>query len=356
MTILVSRTPFRISFFGGGTDYPQWYMQEGGAVLSTSIDKYCYLTCRYLPPFFPNAYRIVWSHIEVVSHIHEILHPAVREALLMMGFEGDRGLEIHHQGDLPARAGMASSSAFANGLLLVLSAIKGQPFSQEMLYHKAIELEQECLRENVGSQDQVATAVGGLNTIRFAKGGKISVEPLTLTGSRLKHLQDHLMLFYAGSTRMATKVAAEVVANLHQRSIQLRRMHALVDEAKSILTGSGSLNDFGVLLDETWQLKRGIASGVSNTAIDDIYCTALANGALGGKLLGAGGTGFILLFVPPERQNGVRQALSGMLHVPFRFEKEGSVLLNMPDASARGSDDLSAKGSFAPKVAARGLS
>ena len=327
MTFLISRTPFRISFFGGGTDYPDWYLKEGGAVLSTTIDKYCYLTCRYLPPFFPNAYRVVWTHIEVVSHINEILHPAVREGLLMMGFEGGRGLEIHHQGDLPARAGMASSSAFANGLLLVLSAIQGRPFDQEALYLKAIELEQLRLRENVGSQDQVATAVGGLNIIRFGKDGKIGVEPLRIDSARKSSLQSNLMLFYAGSQRMATKVAADVVANLHKRSVQLRRMHDMVGEARGILTGNGSLDDFGLMLDETWQLKRGIATSVSSDAIDSIYKTACANGALGGKLLGAGGTGFVLFYVPREKQDAVRRALPNLMHVPFSFEDEGSVLI-----------------------------
>jgi D-glycero-alpha-D-manno-heptose-7-phosphate kinase len=326
MSFFVARTPFRVSFFGGGTDYPNWYLKEGGAVLSTSINKYCYLTCRYQPPFFANLYRIVWAHIETVSSIREILHPAVREGLLMMGYEGERGVEIHYHGDLPSRTGMGSSSAFANALLLVLSAMRGAPYDKRTLYAKAIELEQERLRENVGSQDQVATAVGGLNVIRFNTDDSIGVEPVDLAPARLAALEDHLMMFYTGSSRIASHVAKNVVSSLADKKIELRHMHALVGEARSILTG-GDIADFGRLLDQTWKLKRSIAQGVSNPAVDDIYDTAMRNGALGGKLLGAGGAGFMLFFCPPERQAGLQAALDKLLHVPFRTENEGAVLI-----------------------------
>lgn len=333
MSFFVTRTPFRISFFGGGTDYPEWYRREGGAVLSTTINKYCYLTCRYQPLFFQSVYRVVWAHIETVTSIREILHPAVREGLLMMGFEGDRALEIHYHGDLPARTGMGSSSAFANGLLLALSAIRGTPFDQSALFQKAIELEQDRLKDNVGSQDQVATAMGGLNIIRFNTDGTIVVDPVKLSADREHEFESHLMLFYTGNSRIGSHVAKDVIAGLASpnRVSQTREMHRLVWEAQRVLTGGNDICDFGRLLDETWKLKRGMAQGVSNPAIDELYEIGRKNGALGGKLLGAGGSGFMLFFCPPEKQSGLRLALDRLLHVPIRIEKQGSVLINTTD-------------------------
>lgn len=327
MSFFVARTPFRVSFFGGGTDYPAWYLQEGGAVLSTTINKYCYLTCRFQPPFFEKVYRVVWAHIETVSSIGEILHPAVREGLLMMGYEGDRGVEIHYHGDLPSRSGMGSSSAFANALLLSLSAMRGAPYDKETLFRKSIELEQERLGENVGSQDQVATAMGGLNVIRFGTDGSIDVEPVRLAPTRLAEFEDHLMMFYTGSTRIASRVAKNIVSGLADKKAELRRMYDLVWEAKSILSGTGDITEFGHLLDQTWKLKRSIAQGVTTSDIDDIYELARRNGAIGGKLLGAGGAGFMLFFCPPEKHAGLRAALEKFLYVPVRLESEGSVLI-----------------------------
>jgi D-glycero-alpha-D-manno-heptose-7-phosphate kinase len=329
--MFISRTPFRISFFGGGTDYPEWYLREGGSVLSTSINRYCYISCREFPPFFPDTYRIVWSHIENVSSINEILHPAVREGLRMMGFEKRRGIELHHQGDLPARSGMGSSSAFANGLLLILSAMKGQKLNRHDLFHQSIALEQHWLKETVGSQDQVATAVGGFNIIHFGINGAITVEPLALPPEREKSLNDRLMLFYTGSGRLSSHVAKQVVTSLHDRSDELRRMHLLVAEAAALLRGNGDLDDFGRLLHDTWMLKRSLNSVISSSNIDDIYQTARAHGALGGKLLGAGGSGFMLFYVPPEKKDSVRTALSHLLHVPFQFEKGGAQIINSPE-------------------------
>ncbi len=336
--ILISKTPFRISFFGGGTDYPEWYLREGGAVLSTSIDKYCYITARYLPPFFPHPYRIVWSHIENVSTIPEILHPAVRDGLRMMGFTGDGGVEIHHQGDLPARTGMGSSSAFANGLLLVLSALKGQPFEKSDLYLKAIELEQKWLKDNVGSQDQVATALVGFNIIRFGRDGGISATPLNAPRRHLAELNDRLLLVFSGTNRLSSQIAGEVISKLRDRASVLRDMHQMVDEGAALLR-AGDLDGFGHLLHETWLLKRSISGAVSSPAIDEIYDTARRHGALGGKLLGAGGAGFILFYVPRERQAGVIDALR-LLHVPFRFESKGAHLLNNNGHDNAITDDL----------------
>jgi D-glycero-alpha-D-manno-heptose-7-phosphate kinase len=326
--LIISKTPFRISFFGGGTDYPEWYLQEGGAVLSTTIDKYCYISCRFLPPFFNIKHRIVWSHIETVSTISEILHPAVREGLRYLGFNDAVGLEIHHQGDLPARSGMGSSSSFAVGLFKALIALQGRMISKHELVLKAIELEQTVLKENVGSQDQVATAYGGLNVIHFLQSGEIKVEPVTIAAERIVELQSRLLLVYTGTSRLASEVAGDIIANLRGKGQRLREMRKMVDQAVSILNGSGSLDDFGRLLHESWMLKRELSAGVTTATVDHVYQTALEHGTLGGKLLGAGGSGFMVFYVPPERQAGVIKALAGYLHVPFQFETEGSTLMH----------------------------
>jgi D-glycero-alpha-D-manno-heptose-7-phosphate kinase len=326
--MIISRTPYRVSFFGGGTDYPQWYLKEGGAVLSTTIDKYCYITCRVLPPFFEIRYRIIWSHIENVSTISEILHPAVREGLKHLGINGDfGGLEIHHQGDLPARAGMGSSSSFVTGLFKVLTALKGEIVGKHELACMAIEFEQSILKENVGSQDQVAVSYGGMNVIRFRKNGEIQVEPVTISAKKLSELESSLMLIYTGTSRLSSEVASDFVANCERNGAALVKMRAMVDQALSILAGQGSMSEFGTLLNETWKLKRSISNKISNPTIDRIYATAIQNGALGGKLLGAGCSGFMLLFAPPERQQQIREALPGYLHVPFKFESEGSTII-----------------------------
>lgn len=325
--MIISRTPYRISFFGGGTDYPAWYTEEEGAVLSTTIDKYCYLSCRILPPFFNIKHRIVWSHIETVFTVSEILHPAVREGLRFLGFDDSAGLEIHHQGDLPARAGMGSSSSFAVGLIRALSALHGKMLTKAELAHKAIELEQNILKEHVGSQDQVATAYGGFNTIYFLRNGDFRVEPITISSERFRELEANLLLFYTGSSRLASEFAEKLLTNLQKKKDELRKMRSMVDQALSILDSSQSLDGFGHLLNEAWMIKRGLSPVVTNPAIDQIYQTALTAGALGGKLLGAGGTGFMLFYVPKKRQESVIKSLSTCLHVPFEFERQGSALV-----------------------------
>ncbi len=325
--MVISKTPYRVSFFGGGTDYPAWYLKEGGEVLSTSIDKYCYLSCRSLPPFFNNKYRIVWSHIEKVSSISEILHPAVREGLKYLGINGNTGLEIQHQGDLPARAGMGSSSSFAVGLIKALMALKGKMICKHDLALKAIELEQNFLKENVGSQDQVAAAYGGVNHIRFLTNGEIRVEPVTLLPERLGRLQSRLMMFYTGTSRLASEIAGQIIANMEVKREVLLQMRRLTERALSILTGDGDLDDFGRLLDEQWKLKRSMASSIANPLVDRIYQKGIDHGALGGKLLGAGGSGFMLFYTPADKQQDVKEALEGYLHVPFKFESEGSSII-----------------------------
>lgn len=326
-SFFTTRTPFRISFFGGGTDYPEWYRREGGAVLSTSIDKYCYISGRWLPPFFPTSYRIVWSHIETVSSIDDILHPAVRNALRMFGFANNPGLELHHQADLPARTGVGSSSAFAVGLIRLLTALRGQTIGNSQLFGKAIELERDWIKDAVGVQDQVATAIGGLNVIRFGQDGGITVHPLAIGGTRRRALENRLMLVYTGLSRDSSQLAQNIIDNLDRRSAVLRRMQAMVDQARAVLEDDGDLDDFGRMLDETWQLKRSLAASISNERIDSIYSAARQAGALGGKLLGAGTSGFLLFYVRPEQREAVRQATAPLLEVPFRFESKGSIIL-----------------------------
>ena len=325
--MIISRTPYRISFFGGGTDYPAWYLKEGGAVLSTTIDKYCYISARALPPFFSERHRIVWSHIETVNSVSEILHPAVREGLRFLGFTNATGVEIHHQGDLPARSGIGSSSTFAVGLIRALSSLRGHAIDKHELACKALELEQNVLKESVGSQDQVAAAYGGLNVIHFLPDGSFRVDPLKIPATRAEEFEKHLLLLYTGTSRMGGEIAAAVIAGMRDKTAELRRMRRLVDEAAGILTDRGGLEKIGELLHETWLLKRGLAEGVTSSEVDEIYRIARENGAIGGKLLGAGAKGFMLFFVPPEKQAAVQCALNRFVWVPFQFETEGSTTI-----------------------------
>jgi D-glycero-alpha-D-manno-heptose-7-phosphate kinase len=323
--MIISRTPFRMSFFGGGTDYPSWSRRHGGAVLAVTLDKYCYLTCRYLPPFFEHKYRVVYSKIENAQTIDQIAHPSVRAALQFLRFE--RGIEIHHDGDLPARSGVGSSSAFAVGLLQVLHALRGQMVSKHELALQAIHLEQELLGETVGSQDQVLAAYGGLNHVLFRPDGQILVQPLVLGEGRLSELTSHLMLFYTGIKRTASDVAASYAVNPEDHARQLHLIGGLVDRAVTLLTSGQDINGFGELLHEAWLAKRSLSRIVSNDEVDGVYAAARRAGALGGKLMGAGGGGFLLLFVPPTRQLAVRRKLGALLQVPFSFDYTGSQIL-----------------------------
>ena len=324
--MVISKTPFRVSFFGGGTDYPVWYKKNGGQVLSTTIDKYCYITLRYLPPFFPYKHRIVYSKTETVNDINEILHPAVRAILNFLKI--DKGLEIHHDGDLPSRTGMGSSSAFTVGLLNSLYALKGIMASKDRLAKEAIFIERDILKESVGSQDQVAVAYGGFNKITFAGNDEIKVKPITLTEARIKELESHLVLYFTGFSRYASKVAKAQIKKTPDRKRELTLMYQMVDEAINILNNKNrSISEFGKLLNETWQLKKSLTNKISTPEIDNIYQRALEVGAVGGKLLGAGGGGFMLLFVPPEKQKKLREEFKNLLEVKFNFEKGGSQII-----------------------------
>jgi D-glycero-alpha-D-manno-heptose-7-phosphate kinase len=323
--MIISRTPFRMSFFGGGTDYNGWFNENQGAVLATTIDKYCYITCRYLPPFFDHKSRIIYSKIEhVKKSINEIDHPSVREVLRYLKIH--EGIEIHHDGDLPARTGLGSSSSFTVGLLNSLYALKGQMVTKEKLAKEAIYVEQEMIKENVGCQDQTLAAYGGFNLIEFGGANHLRVQPLTVSMDKINVLQDHLMLFFTGFSRTASQIAVHQIKNIPNKKKELNRMHEMVYEAIEILNGKNILK-FGRLLDESWKLKRTLSDKISTEHIDDLYKAAIRAGAQGGKLLGAGGGGFVLFFVEPHKQEKVRKTLKNLVEVPIKFENLGSQII-----------------------------
>ncbi len=323
--MIISRTPFRISFFGGGTDFPAWFEEQGGCVLSAAITRYCYLSCRYLPPFFDHRNRIVYSKVEETATIDEIKHPAVRECLRFMN--ATEGVEIHYDGDLPKQTGLGTSSSFTVGLLNVLHALRGEMTTPMQLTHEAIHVERDLCNENVGSQDQACAAHGGLNQITFASGNRISVRPLTISTRRAEALESSLMLIFTGFSRFSSEIAAEQVSNIPSKRLELHDLGQMAEEGVNILTQSDDLGAFGRLMHDGWQLKKALSTKITNPQIDDIYARARKAGALGGKICGAGGGGFILLFVEPERQPAVGAALDGLLQVPFRFAYQGSQII-----------------------------
>ncbi len=324
--MIISRTPFRISFFGGGTDYPVWYRDNGGAVLATAIDKYCYISCRYLPPFFEHKHRIVYSLIENVKDISEIKHPAVKAILEYMAVTS--GVEIHHDGDLPARTGLGSSSSFTVGLLHAIYALKGIMPTKMRLATEAIHVEQNIIKENVGSQDQVSAAFGGFNVISFNSDNSIQVKPVIMCGDRLNQLKNHLMFYFTGFSRTASEIAKKQIEATPKKKTELSTMHKMVDEAMAILTNEQTdVIEFGKLLHESWKLKRSLTDKISTSEIDGIYEEARRAGAIGGKLLGAGGGGFMIIFAKPEVQLRVGERLKGLLRVPFDFESSGSQII-----------------------------
>jgi D-glycero-alpha-D-manno-heptose-7-phosphate kinase len=326
MLMAISRTPYRVSFFGGGTDYPAWYRRHGGAVLSMAINKYCYIGTGFLPPFFGIRHRIIWSHIEPVGAIAEIQHPAVRAGLQVLGFSDEEGVELFHQGDLPARSGIGSSSAFAVGLVNVLTAMRGKQLDAHALAVSAIDLEQNKLRESVGCQDQIASAYGGMNLIKFECDDSFSVRPLGLSEGQRSDFEKWLMLFYTGSSRLSSDFAKRLINRLDANAAHLKRMRDMV-EAGADLMHADRVPQFGELLHESWVLKRNLTDGTSTTTIDRIYDDARRAGAIGGKLLGAGGTGFMVFVVPPEKQPAVRAALSHLIMVPISADFTGSTIV-----------------------------
>jgi D-glycero-alpha-D-manno-heptose-7-phosphate kinase len=320
--MIITSTPLRISFFGGGTDYPVWYREHGGSVLSTAINKRCYITVRHLPPFFEHHSRVSYSRVESVVKNGQIEHPSVRECLRFMGME--EGVEIHHVADLPARTGLGTSSAFTVGLLLGLYGLKEKMRDKHGLATDAIHVEQDLIEEAVGSQDQVSAAYGGFNRINFNSDGSIEVSRV-LGQERLAELEQNLALFFTGFSRTASEIACEQMKITPHKKNELNMMLQLTNEAEAIVTDPRrSLDDFGRLMHESWQIKRTLTNKISNANIDEIYEAGLQGGALGGKLLGAGGGGFMLFYVPPERRKELRAKLKNLLCVPFGFSNKGS--------------------------------
>jgi D-glycero-alpha-D-manno-heptose-7-phosphate kinase len=324
--MIISRTPFRVSFFGGGTDYPAWYKEHGGAVLSAAINKYCYITCRYLPPFFDYKYRVRYFQREEANSVEQIRHPSVRECITFASLT--KGVDIVHHADLPAQSGLGSSSTFTVGLLHALSALKHEMPTKRELAINAIRIEQDRIKENVGSQDQTIAAFGGLNRIEFGGAHEIAVRPMILHPAKIERLQQNLMLFFTGFSRTASDIAAEQIRQIPTKTSGLQKMMQLVDAATDILQKKeDGLDDFGRLLHEQWSIKRGMSSKISNDDIDAIYDSGMKAGALGGKLLGAGGGGFMLFYVRPDQQEQVREALKHLLYVPSRFDHLGSQIV-----------------------------
>lgn len=319
--MIITKTPFRVSFFGGGTDYPTWFEKHGGSFLSMSIDKYCYLSVRNLPPFFEHKHRLVYSIVENVSTTKEFKHPIVREVLGWKGCEG--GLEIHHDGDLPARSGVGSSSSFTVGLLHALAGLRGQISYKRGLADEAIFVEQALLSETVGIQDQIAAAFGGINCVTISRNGDYSVNPVLASSDLLAEFESHLVLCFTGISRYASEIAAQKVASFQEKESVLFSMQSLVAEGMRLLC-NGCFQEFGELLDHSWHLKRSISPVISGTEIDKLYYAAIQSGAWGGKLLGAGGGGFMLLVVPPESQKCLRERFPNTVFVPIKTDWSGS--------------------------------
>ena len=325
--MIITKTPFRMSFFGGGTDMEEYFKEYGGAVLSTTFDKYCYVTVRHLPRFFDYTTELTYSRIERVKSTDEIEHPAVRNAMKMLDM---REIRLTYEADLPARSGLGTSSSFAVGMLNAFYALKGKYADKKKLSEDAIYLERVLCNEAGGWQDQIAAAYGGLNRINFNAEG-FDVQPIIISPERKRQLNDNLMLFFTGFTRFSAEVqsANNAVKSQGDKIKRLQEMHGLVDEAEKILENkTADLDDFGRLLDYTWKLKKGTGAKVSTESIDGLYEKGIRAGALGGKLLGAGGGGFLLFYVQPQYQNAVKEAMKDLLYVPFKFEDGGTRVIH----------------------------
>ncbi|MBN2136510.1 MAG: hypothetical protein JW720_01760 [Sedimentisphaerales bacterium] len=319
--MIISRTPFRISFFGGGAEQAKWYHSQGGSVLSASIDKYCYISCRILPPFFAHKTRLVYSQVENCMSTDEIQHPAVREILRFLKI--DYGLEIHHDGDLPARSGMGSESSFTVGLLHALHAQSGIMPARRRLAVESIKIEHEVLDEAVGIEDQVCAAYGGFSRIDFSADGKFEVHPVSLSPSRLAEFNSHLMLFFAGPKQCDTG-AIEAPPNRDELLAETQR---LIGRGTALLESNEPINGFGELLHEAQQIEKRLTPGLWSDKIEKVYRRARRAGAIGGRYMGDAGGGFLLLVVPPCLREKVRGALPRNIHVPFRFESGGSQII-----------------------------
>ena len=323
--MIITKTPFRMSFLGGGTDMPEFFREHGGAVISTSFDKYCYVNVRHLPPFFEYSTELTYSKIERVTQVDEIDHPAIRNAMKMLDMHDIR---LTYEGDLPARSGLGTSSSFAVGMLNAFYALKGKYADKKTLAQEAIRLERVLCNEAGGWQDQIAAAYGNLNRINFTPDG-FNVRPIIISPERKQQLNDNLMMFFTGFTRLSSEIQKANASHSTERTAQLLEMLSLGDDAEKVLTSKCSdLNDFGRLLDTSWKLKRGKNTVVSTNAIDILYEKGIKAGATGGKLLGAGGGGFLVFYVQPEYREAVREAMSDLLYIPFRFEEGGTRVIH----------------------------
>lgn len=324
--MIVSKTPFRISFFGGGTDFPEWFKKNDSLVISTTIDKYCYIAARFLPPFFNTKYRIVYSETELVNKVENIRHPVVKETIKHLNMN-DKSLELIHYADLPSKTGIGSSSSFTVGLINSLTALSNSNLDKQTLAERAVHIERDLLVENVGCQDQFAAAYGGFNSISFSKN-KIKVEKINLSNNYLEILQKHLLLVYTGVSRFSSETSGEFVENIEKKHNELHALTRIAEEALDHLLNERDVKFLGRLLDESWRLKSSMSSKITNSSIDTLYSLALKHGAIGGKILGAGGGGFMLLFADPRYHENILKKLKDFLIVPFRFEFNGTQLLN----------------------------
>ena len=323
--MIICRTPTRISFFGGGTDYPKWYLEHGGEVISTTINKYSYITIRHLPKFFDYKFRIRYYKTEETQTVEEIQHPSVRECARFLGLND--GFEIAHNSDLPARSGLGSSSTFTVGMLHSIYALQNYMPSKRELAINAIHVEQDLIGEAVGSQDQVAAAWGGFNRIKFGAENTFELDPIIMDKTRLIELQNNLLLCFTGFARSASEIAAHQIKDTPAREKELNDMQSLTNEAFTILRKNSPLDDFGKLLDTQWKIKKSLTNKISNPVIDQIYRAGIDAGAIGGKLLGAGGGGFMLFYAHNSRHKNIKSALKDKLFVPFRFENTGSKIV-----------------------------
>lgn len=324
--MIITKTPFRMSFFGGGTDMESFFREHGGAVLSTTFDKYCYVTVRHLPRFFDFTTHLTYSKMEYVKSVEEIKHPAIRNAMKMLDMHEIR---LIYEADLPARSGLGTSSSFAVGMLNAFYALKGKYVDKRKLADKAIYLERVLCQEVGGWQDQIAASFGGMNRIEFYKDGTYDVRPIVIHPERKQQLNDNLLIFFTGFTRFSSDMQKANAVGYTEKVKQLQEIYSLVDEAEKILEDNHSdLDDFGRLLDVTWMLKRQTGGAITTNSIDILYEKGIAAGALGGKLLGAGGGGFLLFYVQPEKQKAVMEAMKDLLYVPFRFEDSGTRVIH----------------------------
>ena len=325
--MITSSTPYRISLFGGGTDYPEWYLKHGGAVFSSTIDKYCYISTKFSIELLETRHKIVWSYIENVQSFNDILHPVVREGLKFLNFDNNKGIEIYHSGDLPARTGIGTSSSFSVGLINALSNLNNNHIDKHQLAIKAIELEQKILNESVGSQDQMAASYGGFNKIIFNTNGNIIVNKIDINDEIKNFLNSNISIYYSGTRigRNSSEVVSDMLIDIDSKYKLLKELESYVDIGINLISKK-DLSGFGKLLNESWKIKKSLGSKITNSEIDEIYDIGIQNGAYGGKILGAGGAGFIMFVIPKEKKESLRQKLPNCAELSFKFEDEGSTI------------------------------